>query len=1007
MPRLDDAQIAQIISAREVERPVFDYAQPNRLFADNGGDLDYQIKQMEKALAQCRGPLIEIDGYKVRVFNGEKDFNIQKENYYARAMQFAHAAVKVSEFEETELNREFLRRCLLHYTQRIQQITGSDAQAFEQIKGETDAFMSILSEHLAQQRFAKQGESALTEKQVAIGAQKAFDDLKKATELYNMLEPNETSIATVQVAASGVGYEVQVSHKIGFSQPFDEDVRKAKDSIWFKQGKEKYGTWYERFMDANLADVLQKSPPCTTRDMPNPANAWEDHSYSIGSDGEIAHHEQKVRLAITTPFDIKDASARVEMAADSMKALLSKERLEQMAQEYLDRWGPLLETGESIDISLLHQTLVAPTFFYAGDRNMLDVKERANAEVAKYLAELDIRVGGPPPRKVNFNLGQVNHCVNMWHPVIVPRNHDINDSNHLVVETAKMMQRLERKTRDAGNSTTADQIAIVNQYLNDNRRSWLPFGPFSRRSPTPKQKEAMKALNKQLVNGSLDIPGLDMSRQKDLSLMLQAAVNLKKLNHETHFGYGIRRLNNSVRIKGVAVLAPVVGIITAPVHITAYIGKVARRLYTRARDGAPPRLIDAFVPTRNNLTAISAYEGILGDKFGLTLGGCKSAFDREGEVGVHRNAMIRAFNESGELFEATVSDKEYYDFMSKHIQEVEKGGHANNICAHIDSIGARKMWETRTHQWETTSPQEKKKIKLAAKLRKPSKVLSGEQRGKMLQEYDAATLKRAHTLTSLSEATEDSQGEKISSSSLRGQARSIPSTQARVTIGANRASLGVVTNQEVDVIFEAGSRVSNSPSVTPSATMAPASGADTPSLSSTHGQRRAEPISFQQRNHIDRAQESSVDVDSVISESIKFTDLKRYVQSDEAKEKHGILSTREMQLNGKPSIEMTFEHEENRFKGYGTQASDDNVSFAVESGLTQENKKEALRRICEVAVAMANPYDEFNLEATSGEDNALITELITQCLAKAKEQGKFTEENCPTISGLDRPLFTR
>ena len=109
----------------------------------------------------------------------------------------------------------------------------------------------------------------------------------------------------------------------------------------------------------HMTDVLQASPPCTTRDMPNPANAWDEHSYFTRADGAILHHEQKVRLAISSPINIKDSDARVEMAADSMKKILSEERLKALAQDYIDRWGALLGPDESIDISLLHQTLVA------------------------------------------------------------------------------------------------------------------------------------------------------------------------------------------------------------------------------------------------------------------------------------------------------------------------------------------------------------------------------------------------------------------------------------------------------------------------------------------------------------------------------------------------------------------------------------------------------------------------------------------------------------------------
>lgn len=730
-------KIHSILMAATQKRPTFYYDQ-TEIF-NTPGNLFNQIKEIENELLAAKGPLIEIDGKKIRVFNGDRAFQVHTQDLYARGLQHAYAMLKIANFENSQIDEEFIRQCLLKYSEDMRRLNEYTPEHFERARNNTLDFVGMMSFKLAEARLAKL--SALPDNEKALNQlreqyyQQAFKDLKKGTELYTMLEPTEESICTVMTKKSG--YELQISAKLSFVAPQDLDAQ--KEAAWYKQGQKNHGPWFDQFMEMHLEDVMTRSPPCTTRDMPNPSNAWQEKNISLDISGNILHQEEKIRFAISSPFNIKDKKARVEMATDGMKKLLSEEQLEKIAREYIKRWGPLLAEDDAINIDLLHQTLVAPTFFYGADRDMMAVKKASNAEVLGYLQGLDIEVGG---RKVNFRLGQVNNCINMWHPVIIPTDNDIVDSNHLVAHVSQLIAKLDKKI-PATESETRKELKLVQAFLDNQKRSWLTFAPFSNKSPTKEQQKAIESIGQKLFNGQLHSSALSQESQKDLSLILQSAVNLKKLNHESQLGWAMRKVKNAVRIKEVPVLAPVVSLITSPIYMSKYVGKTAGRLIGHFKEGVPPRIIDAFVPTRNTQTAKSAYESILCSKLGCSMGGCKSAYDREGEANVHRAAMLSQFNQLGQIFDASASDRKYYQYLEEYVKPAEESGHQNHVAAHVDRTGGRKMWESRTHHYETSSKEEKKILRgNAAKFRKIAKPPTNKAKEAMLSHYRPSALGR-------------------------------------------------------------------------------------------------------------------------------------------------------------------------------------------------------------------------------------------------------------------------
>lgn len=749
MHKYDNTQLMSIFEAANKKTSVFDYTDASQMFLSD--NLATQIQAVEKKLLDAKGPciLIPVEGKtnkKIRVFDGDKQFEIQTQDLYARSLQHAYAMLKIAELEGSGINQSFIRGCLVQYTNEMAKLQNeTNVESFKRAKDESINFIGIMCEHLTASRLKKPSErfsQPENEKERETLYLKAFKDIKKGIELYNMLEPSEDAICTV-MGKESQSVELRISEKIDFEPRValtNEDINIQRNSVWYKQNSQNHGFWFNALMsNENLSTILTRSPPCTTRDMPNPSNAWDEKTLYLEIDHnnniEVIHQEDKVRCAISSPFNIKDKETRVKMAADSMRKLLSKERISDCAQQYADRWGELLGDDDNIPLYFLHQTLVAPTFFYGSDRNMMEVKRKSNEILKLALNTMmieGIEVNGKI-REVSCELGQVNNCINMWHPVIIPTDNDLNDSNKLIAETANLLGKFIEKLDDA--SKEKQDAILVKKYLDAQKRTWIPLGIFNKKNPTKEQKLALDRLGQCLINNDFqDI--LKKESQKDLALMCQVATHLKQLNHESQFGFAMRKIKNAIRIKEVPILAPVVGLALSPIYAAQYFFNTTKRLFSFATQKAPPRLQDVFFPTRNKQTAIAAYQNILGGKIGVTFGGCKSAFDREGEVKNHTEAIVQSFMQNGKVFDATQGDAAYYQYLNDFVKKNEESGHQNRIAAHIDRIGARKMWESRTHFYETSSKASKAIVRgVAAKFRKIAKIPTGEERHKMMASY--------------------------------------------------------------------------------------------------------------------------------------------------------------------------------------------------------------------------------------------------------------------------------
>lgn len=637
------------------------------------------ITEADQKFMDSKGSLVTVGQTKIRVFNGDQQYDYSSQDLYARALMHARAMLGIIKLEELENSGDtkYIKDLVSDY---IEQMKNAQNEDLEQAQKKAANFIGQMAQKLAQIRNK-------TSQPDDAAYNQAFIDIKKAVELFSSLEPTEDALCTV--TTEGDKTQIQLSEKLSFSKG-EKTLETEKEKAWFKQAHQKHGAWFEKFLKNNFTAFIQASPPCTTRDTPNAANAWQETFLVADNNNQIVLQNKKVRSAISSPFNVKDFGARIDMARDSTKQLLSDERLEQLAQEHIDKWG---DKGPII-IPIMHQTLVAPGIpgLQSDDLAMIEVKRQANREVKKYLQDKTIKVNG---KQVKFELLETNNCINMWHPIIVPADNDIEDSNKLVNYAIKVLEN---------QSITYNQGSLNNltKYLQKPNTSL--FGLGYRMS-----KDELSSYNFLIKEPSLS---------KEARLVLQAAVNLKQLNHESIFGFAARKLKNAIRIKGFPVLAPVVGLITSPVYAVRYAVNVIGRAITHFRDGAPPLVSEIFMPTRNKQTYKSAYESILGGQLGLTFGGCKSAFDREGEVNVNKAAMLSKFEQEGVLPTGLGTDKNHYDFVNKYVLAKEKSAHQTRVAAHTDRIGARKLWEVRNYQYVNQDPAAKSRQKNYSKFRK-------------------------------------------------------------------------------------------------------------------------------------------------------------------------------------------------------------------------------------------------------------------------------------------------
>lgn len=711
--------------------------------AANLPDLIKVLKDIDNSILRSQGDMVEIEGKRVMLYNGDTPFALQECSLYARGLQFAYGAIRLMLWDGLPIETQILKDFIKQYTLKMENIGFPHTkESFSLAQQNTMEFIGMLSHYIAMERIriAPPDISDPKNQQDYFDNVylKAFSDLRKATELLSSIESNEDIICTFNQDPQTGTIQADISERLTFEITNPQTIQ---SQFWYQQNLEKHGSWFQKFITENGDSLLRSSPVCTTRDLPGPSNTWNEFTVTLDREGNLMEEHPSIRSAISSPFQIRNREARVQMAEGSIKAILNPIQLNTIAERYFNKWGPLLQGSMDITLPILHQTLVDPTFFYGADRDMIEVKTESDRVINdNYLNYQTREINGTV---VKFNLLQTNNCINMWHPIINPRNSDIDDSERLVQSANFLICRLYDKINQ--DPELKNDLRAIIEYLDNQKRSIIMIKPFSNRDPNSLQQRAVERVTADLANGQLNESGLSSAQQHELALTLSAAVNLKKINHETYLGHWKRRLNNAVKIKGISLLSPITGILSSPVYLGRYLINSASRLTGYLRDKHPTTLGAVFLPTlngyKNKQTFKSAYESILAGNVGMVFGGCESAYDRSGEARINQSAMIAEFNRTGKLADFFDSDRAYYDYL-RVVSSKENAGHQYRIVAANDRIGGRKLWEILTHHYTQELSQDERDIakEICAKFRKISSPPTGEAKESFIRDYVIETV---------------------------------------------------------------------------------------------------------------------------------------------------------------------------------------------------------------------------------------------------------------------------
>lgn len=543
-------------------------------------------------------------------------------------------------------------------------------------------------------------------------------DILKAADMLLMMEPMEDIICTYHPTVKDTN-TLQFSERVN---PAAHTNVSDETKGWFKYNINKHGDWFRNFVNKNWDQLKDKPAPSTARDLPHAANTWDEITVTKKSTDEHYHESHSGRIGITTPYQLKgknNTADRINHAADASRSVLETQ-YDNMIQRYEDKWGSLYDPNEEITIPILHATYVAPTLFYSADRSFIDEKTQANQIIRD---ELDGFFQKEHGKKYKFELLEVNNCINIHRHLAFNSSRDRGDSNKLIGHSTDLLTRVANKLGDTDKANFNTAIA----YLNSANTLPPRF-----KGPSSQEKAAIEAVIEKLNEENL--AGLSAEARSDLKLLLQASVELKRVNHESIFSPA-RRWLNELPYVGPA-FRPLTYLAALPFRFGEYILSLPLKLRDAVKTlrqdfGADSTLtfgdkvtmaLSQFSSTliggRNKQTFKSALEEIIADKLGYSLSGCKSALDRKGEVEVVKTAMLEQFSEKTKLPDY-YDVKDYNQFFVGHVMPIEDEGHQIRLAATADFVGERKMWETRPGQYVLATDERQEMAKLGAAFRGP------------------------------------------------------------------------------------------------------------------------------------------------------------------------------------------------------------------------------------------------------------------------------------------------
>ncbi len=611
---------------------------------NNIDEMDIYLDKMREKQLNTKSTIVQTkDGMKVRMYPRKEDedkkilnIDASADDFFGSGMDSIRGALAILKYsgindEQQKAALNLIKKTLALFDRNIKEINKlkvDDVTKLKKAKSEYLKLNSVLADILVKNNCYQDHHMAAR-------------GIAEARDLLWIKSRQDEAVCTIR---SNEPTSLSFARRITFPS---NDLNDFSKQPWFEEFHTKH-PWAQAFYNNNR-DVLALSPTPMQRSIPNPANAWEEAT--ILADGNKATQIiSGIRLGITSPYQVKDKEERQRLTDRNHQLMVSDSRLLSYANKHIEMWDGLLP-GNEITIPILHQTLVDPgAIRYAGDRSggnpkdMVERKRQANQQLQNYLNnkkiyyDLDKKeiVINPTTLtkdyiQVKFAVKETNNGINIHEKMTKKTTKDISDARDLI-EMAKDKLLLFRNLVSEMTTKKSIDLQMVISFLTD-------VTPENPRQMTPEEKESLVKICKDLHSGNNPAyQFLDKKTQRNLALLIQAAVNLASF------------LSNDTSINTIGFI----------------------------RDGTAV-LHPTFKPEDlNDATYKSCYERILAELLGVRMGGCKSALDREQEIAELTHAMYRQFHSEGKISNY-YDDKDVKDtFLKQYVNTQHKHNMSEN-----------------------------------------------------------------------------------------------------------------------------------------------------------------------------------------------------------------------------------------------------------------------------------------------------------------------------------------
>ncbi len=647
--------------------------------------LDGHLARLREQHLSSKSYVMMIGASKVRIYPYQKaNVNTGAHDFFAFGIDSVRGALQVLQYREIdqEQRQEILKKIqsiLVRFQQNVHAIDMAhldDLKKLEKAQEEYAKFNGVLS-------------SLLVAANCYPDSKHAMQGITEARDLVWATTRMNESVCTVRNNEEGECVALSFSKHMTFPAA---DMDDYTTQPWFLALQKKH-PWIGKFYAAHPEALAASSTPMQ-RSLPNPANAWDEATILVGKNAngkaEAKDIITGIRMGITSPYKIKDKQERQRLTNRNHLQMATDQRLMGYAKKHVERWKGLLP-GDVITIPILHQTLVDPgSLRHIGKRSgsnpkdMIKRKHKANKKLQRYLKGkkiyYDTSSGAViinPDKvtdkmvKINFTVKETNNGVNIHEKMTIKTPQDVSDAHDLIMMSLEKIQLLFTQIGLKGrlSDKIADQrdLAIVQNYLVNNSLEHP-------QQMNLEEKQALTNLCQKLNAGNYKF--IDAATQKNLALLMQAAVNLSSFMSRDMSTNFIEFVHD-----GVVNLNP----------------------------RTPPA-------DMNDAVYKSCYERIMAELLGVRMGGCKSALDREQEVAELTNAMYRQFHAEGKIIGYHDTPESKQEFLNKYVNTQ----HKHNMCEMITGTPGSSDGETRGQAYRQETDYEKKASSICTQSRHPA-----------------------------------------------------------------------------------------------------------------------------------------------------------------------------------------------------------------------------------------------------------------------------------------------